>query len=135
MEFLEKFLPLLFMFVVIPAIGALTIVLVQLINKWKEQLKEKTDSELLKKYIDMLANTISSCVIATNQTYVNSLKEQGKFDAEAQKIAFQKTYDAVMAILSDEAVNYLSVFYGDLTETITVMIEQDVHYEKRFSQE
>lgn len=135
MEFLEKLLPIIFMLVVIPSLGILTTVLVQLINKWKEQLKSKIDNELLQKYIDLLANTVSACVVTTNQTYVNSLKEQGKFDLEAQKIAFQKTYDAIMAILSEEAVNYLTVFYGDLTTTITVLIEQDVNYEKRFSQE
>ena len=135
MEFLEKLLPIIFMLVVIPSLGVLTVVLVQLIEKWKEQLKSKIDNELLQKYIDLLANTVSACVVTTNQTYVNNLKEQGKFDLEAQKIAFQKTYDAIMAILSEEAVNYLTVFYGDLTTTITVLIEQDVNYEKRFSQE
>jgi hypothetical protein len=36
----------------------------------------------------MATDTITNCVIATNQTYVNSLKEQGKFDEAAQKEAF-----------------------------------------------
>jgi hypothetical protein len=36
----------------------------------------------------MLNRTITECVIATNQTYVETLKQQGKFDEEAQKIAF-----------------------------------------------
>ena len=33
--------------------------------------------------MNMLKKTISDCVIATNQTYVESLKTQGKFDANA----------------------------------------------------
>ena len=36
----------------------------------------------------MLSETITKCVVATNQTYVETLKKQGKFDKEAQKIAF-----------------------------------------------
>ena len=79
----------------------------------------------------MLADTVCSCVIATNQTYVNSLKEQGKFDAEAQKIAFQKTYDAVLSILSEEAVKYLTAFYGDLGVVITELIEENVNNQKK----
>ena len=130
MEFLEKFLPLLFMMVIIPAISVLTVFIVSFIKSKKEELKKKIDNELMAKYIDMLAETVCTCVIATNQTYVNSLKEQGKFDAEAQKIAFQKTYDAVMNILSEEAVKYLTTFYGDLETTITELIEEKVNEEK-----
>ena len=126
MEFLEQLLPMLFYLVIIPAIGALTIVIVGFIKDKKEELKEKTDNDLLKKYIDMLSDTICSCVVATNQTYVNYLKEKGEFDAEAQKEAFNRTYEAVMKILSDEAVVYLTEFYGDLQVAITEMIEENV---------
>jgi len=131
MEFLEKFLPLLFMMVIIPSISVLTVFIVSFIKSKKEELKKKIDNELLSKYIDMLADTVCSCVIATNQTYVNSLKEQGKFDAEAQKIAFQKTYDAVLSILSEEAVKYLTAFYGDLGVVITELIEENVNNQKK----
>ena len=131
MEFLKELLPIIFLLVVIPALGILTAFLVQLIQKWKEELKQKTDNELLKKYIDLLAETITSCVIATNQTYVNELKRQGKFDTEAQKIAFKKTYDAIMAILSEDAIKYLTTYYGDLTMAITQRIEENVNWENR----
>jgi hypothetical protein len=36
----------------------------------------------------MLTDTITKCVIATNQTYVETLKKEGKFDLEAQEVAF-----------------------------------------------
>jgi hypothetical protein len=49
------------------------------------------DNELADKYVQMLTDTITACVIATNQTYVEPLKKQGKFDAEAQKHAFELT--------------------------------------------
>ena len=126
MEFLNQLLPVIFMFVVIPVIGILTVFIVTFIQKKKEELQDKINNELLKKYTGMLMDTISTCVVATNQTYVNALKKQGKFDLEAQKEAFRLTYDAVMNILSEEAISYLTVFYNDLNVTITQLIEKEV---------
>lgn len=78
----------------------------------------------------LLQDTVISCVIATNQTYVDSLKEQGKFDAEAQKIAFQKTYDSVMQILTEDVVKYLNEALGDLDKYVNTMIESQVNLQK-----
>ena len=115
---------------VIPLLGVLTMYLVQYIKMKSQEIADKTDSELADKYIQMLADTITTCVIATNQTYVESLKKQGKFDAEAQKEAFNLTYNAVMAVLTDEAKHYLAAIYGDLTAYITTRIEAEVNVSK-----
>lgn len=115
---------------VIPLLGVLTMYLVQFIRKKSQEITDKTDSELADKYIRMLTDTITTCVIATNQTYVESLKKQGKFDAEAQKEAFKLTYNAVMAVLTDEAKHYLAAIYGDLTAYITTRIEAEVNVSK-----
>ena len=115
---------------VIPLLGVLTMYLVQYIKMKSQEIADKTDSELADKYIQMLADTITTCVIATNQTYVESLKKQGKFDAEAQKEAFNLTYNAVMAVLTDEAKRYLTSIYGDLTAYITTRIEAEVNVSK-----
>ena len=56
----------------------------------------KVESDTADKYISMVAQTITDCVMATNQTYVESLKKQGSFDAEAQKIADEQDLDLVM---------------------------------------
>lgn len=78
----------------------------------------------------MLNRTIQQTVIATNQTYVESLKAQGKFDAEAQKTAFQMTYDAVIKTLGNEAQQYLSEAVGDLNDYIKNAIEAQVNVNK-----
>lgn len=95
-----------------------------------KEIKDKTDSDTLDKYLDMLNNTITQCVIATTQTYVSSLKQQGKFDAEAQKIAFQKTYDNVMSILTAESKYYLQSALGDLEAYVNSKIESEVALNK-----
>lgn len=115
---------------VIPLLGVLTMYLVQFIKVKSKEITDKTDSELADKYIQMLTDTITTCVIATNQTYVESLKKQGKFDAEAQKEAFNLTYNAVMAVLTDEAKHYLVAIYGDLNAYITTRIEAEVNVSK-----
>ena len=106
-----------------PLLGVLTTFLILFINKKSQELKAQTDNELYHKYIDMLEETVVNCVIATNQTYVDSLKKQGKFDLEAQKEAFSRTYNQVMLILADDAKVYLESAVGDLNAYITNMIE------------
>ena len=110
----------------IPILGAATVYLVTLINAKKAELIRKTDSEITKKYIELLDKTITDCVIATNQTYVEALKNQGSFDLEAQKKAFELTYSAVFAILSEDAQIYLSEAINDLNAYITAKIESQV---------
>lgn len=111
---------------IIPLLGAATLYLITLIEAKKKEIKNKTKSELAKKYIEMLDDTIINCVVATNQTYVDALKKAGSFDAEAQKQAFKLTYDAVMAILTDEAQLYLNEAIKDLDAYITNKIESGV---------
>lgn len=115
---------------IIPVLGVLATFLVQYINIKKEEILIKCESELGDKYINLLAETINNCVIATNQTYVENLKAQGKFDIEAQKEAFAKTQDAVLAILSDDAKEYLENMIGDLTLYIAQQIEAQVNINK-----
>lgn len=116
--------------VVIPLLGILTAYVVKLVNAKIEDINKERDNVLEEKYLTMLGATISDCVTATTQTYVESLKKQGKFDAEAQKKAFNQTYTAVMNILSEEAKKYLTVAVGDLNLYITQKIEAEVNANK-----
>ena len=115
---------------IVPLLGVVTYFIVSYIKAKIAELKTTNSNEVLVKYLDMLSATVIECVIATNQTYVNSLKGQNAFDEAAQKVAFQKTYEAVIAILSDDAKEYLTNIYGDLTVFITNMIEAEVNRNK-----
>lgn len=120
-----------FEIVIIPILAVATVYLITLIHAKKQELLETTKSETTKKYIEMLDNTITDCVLATNQTYVNALKAQGSFDIEAQKKAFQLTYKAVMDILTVEAQEYLNEAINDLDKYITNKIESQVGIAKK----
>lgn len=129
MEWME-ILTQLFEMVLIPLIGCLTTFLIVLIKNKAAEIAAKADNENKEKYIIMLSETISKCVAATTQTYVDSLKKSGSFTAEAQKTAFQMSFDAVMAVLTDDAKEYLANIYGDLTAYITQAIEAEVKANK-----
>ena len=115
---------------IIPLLGILTTYLVMFIKNKAQQISENTHDELQAKYIMMLSDTITTCVIATNQTYVDNLKKDNAFTKEAQLEALQKTFDAVMAILTEEAQAYLSEVYGDLNAYIMAQIEATVKANK-----
>ena len=115
---------------IIPLLDIITRSLVIYISTKKDELKNKTDNELAKKYLDLLNDTIANCVIATNQTYVEALKKENAFTADAQKAAFEKTYQAVIATLCEEAQKYLPEVVGDLQTYITQKIEASVNQNK-----
>ena len=115
---------------IIPLLSVLTAFFVKWVNAKSNEIKVNIDDATLVKYIDMLNSTITDCVIATNQTYVEALKQQGKFDIEAQKTAFQMTSKAVLDILSDDAKEYLTAAVGDLNVYITKKIEAEVNLNK-----
>lgn len=111
----------------LPLLGILTRYLVAFIAMKSEEMKQKTDNEIAQKYLQMATDTITACVIATNQTYVESLKAQGKFDKEAQEVAFNKTLEAVLALMNDEVKEYITEVFGDLNTYLTTQIEAAVN--------
>lgn len=115
---------------IIPLLGILSYYLIQFITIKGEEAQSKIDNDLADKYIKMVTETVVSCVKATNQTYVDSLKATGAFDVEAQKKAFDMTKNAVLSILTAEAQEYLTEAVGDLNVYINQQIEAAVKDEK-----
>ena len=115
---------------IIPLLGVLTAYFIKFVNAKSAEIGTKVENETQKKYLEMLNSTITDCVIATTQTYVDSLKKQDAFDAEAQKVAFTMTYESVVKLLTDEATEYLNEAVGDLQLYITQKIEAEVNLNK-----
>ena len=127
----QTLIPVIFQVCLIPLLAILTKYLVAWIQVKTKELTDTKDNEMFTKYMTLLSDTVIDCVVATNQTYVNTLKEQGRFDAEAQKEAFNKTYEAVMRILTDDAKKYLGEVLGDLDLYINTLIESQVSFQKQ----
>ena len=123
-------LPQIFQLAVFPLVAALTFFAIKWLKAKELEILDKVDSDMGNKYIAMLFETIRDCVSATTQTYVDSLKKQGKFDAEAQKTAFAMTLSSVLNVLTDDSKEYLNTIYGDLNAFITTKIEAEVKAQK-----
>lgn len=111
----------------LPLIGILCTYGIFFLRKRVSEIQTEVNNETFTKYSDMLIDIIETCVITTNQTYVNVLKEQGNFGKEEQEIAFQKTYEAVKNLITVEMSEALSEIYKDLDFYITQKIEETVN--------
>lgn len=134
----SELLKMVFEVCIIPLLGILTTYLVSFLKAKKEEVltkasanKTQEEKELLAKYLDMVEKTVSDCVVATNQTYVDALKSEGRFDADAQKKALKKTLKSVTNILSEDAKDYLTNVFGDLNIYLTNLIESRVKENKK----
>lgn len=112
------------------AATALAVTLIYYIGKMIKKGQDKIDNDLVDKYLGRLDETITNVVLATTQTYVESLKNKNMFTEEAQKEAFQRTYNAVMKTLNDEAKKYIASAVGDIETYITNKIEATVKMTK-----
>lgn len=130
MNFVTDILPRIFELCIFPLLGILTAYLINFISVKNNQLKKKLNNDLFNSTLDQLNNLITRCVISTNQTYVEALKKQGKFDRNAQEEAFLATYNNVLQILSEESKTILETGLSNLTLYITQQIEAQVSENK-----
>ena len=77
-----------------------------------------------------LENIVNKAVITTNQTFVNELKKQGKFDKEAMEEAYNKTFNSIVASLSQSFFEYIDKETIDIDTLLKNMIETSVDWNK-----
>lgn len=70
---------------IISLLGVLTSVIVKWISVKQAEIQASSKNELVVKYTNLLAEIIKACVVSTNQTYVEALKAENRFDITAQK--------------------------------------------------
>lgn len=116
---------------IIPLLGALAAFVIMWIKSKTNEVKAKTDNEFVQSCISILETTVINAVIATNQTYVEALKKENAFTIEAQKEAFNKTYEAVVASLTEDTKKGIMTMTNDLTAYITELIEAQVNIQKK----
>lgn len=96
-----------------------------------EKNKTKIKNENVRVTIKQVTDMIVAAVETTTSTYVKQLKTDNLFDAEAQKEAFNKTFDAVKKQLTEDSVKIIAETYGDVDMYITNKIEQLVEELKK----
>jgi hypothetical protein len=128
---METLLKELLFAVVTAAVPVLTAALVVFIRKLGDRAEASTESETEKAYIAEATDAITAAVAATNQTYVDALKEGGEFTVDAQKEAAKKALTACLASISQSAQEFIEDAYGDLSQYLTTRIEAEVRKQKQ----
>ena len=127
---MREFLQDVFLAVVTAAVPVLTAYIAAFIRRAGDNAAANTENVKARTYITEAAEAIAAAVAATNQTYVDSLKNAGKFDWAAQKEAAQKALEACLASISLAAQSFIEAAYGDIREYLTTRIEAEVRRQK-----
>jgi hypothetical protein len=130
---MKEILTTLVQVVVIPAIPVLVTYLVKYLKAKAEQTTTRINNELIRTYLQEATDAVLQAVTYTAQTYVDTLKKQGKFDKEAQQTAFNTAKDIALKLLTDEAKQMIEDLYGDLMLWLETKIEQTVKEQKTFA--
>lgn len=97
----------------------LTVCLPFLIGTACQYIRQRYRGTLHQEAVDAVLDAVQN----TNQTYVDTLKDMGKFDAEAQEIARQKTVALAIETMSNAAVKYLNKLCGSAEEFVLAKLE------------
>lgn len=116
--------------VILAAVPVLTTVLIKYFMTKVGEVKSKIENEKAAAYLGEIALAVSNAVAATNQTYVDALKDRNMFTEDAQRTALKLALDAAKNSLSAAAMRYLEQTYADVQLYLTGMIEAQVRAQK-----
>lgn len=129
MDFNEV-LTVIFKVVIIPVLPVAVAYLVAYLRAKKEELTNSMNNQVVASVLSEAGDAVLQAVEYVSQTYVDSLKAQGKFDVEAQKEAFEKAKEAAVTILTQESLELLASITGDVETWLNTKIEQTVREKK-----
>ena len=113
------------------AVPVITTFVCRYLQSLYEKNKDKIKNEKVQIVLSQVADMITSAVETTTSTYVKELKANDLFNAEAQKEAFNRTYEAVTKQLTDDTKKIIIETYGDIETYIINQIEQKVEQLKK----
>lgn len=106
--------------IIVPLISFLGVKLTQFLNT---KIRDEKAASFLSQASDIVLNAVRSVF----QTYVESLKNSGSFNDDAQKIAFGLAKNIVLKQMSEELKTFIISNYGDLEEWIRNKIEASIN--------
>ena len=127
MEFVQELL----FAIIAAAVPVATTFLCKWLVSLSEANKVKIKNEKAQATIGLVTDMIVAAVETTTSTYVKNLKAQELFDANAQKEAFNMTFEAVKKQLTEDSKKIIAETYGDVEAYLTNKIEQFVEQLKK----
>ncbi len=127
MEFLQNIL----MAIISAAVPVCTAYLCAWLKSLYDNNKTRIKNEKAQFVLGQVTDIIAAAVETTTCTYVKQLKADNLFDKDAQKEAFQKTYEAVKKQLTQDATEIIVENFGDMETYLTNQIERFVEELKK----
>lgn len=127
---MQEFITALLTAVITAAVPVITVYAVNALKRAGANAEADTEDIKVKGYINEITTAVADAVSATSQTYVDALKQAGKFTAEAQKEAAKKALNTCIASLTPAATKFIESAYGDLKEYLSNKIEAEVRKQK-----
>jgi predicted PurR-regulated permease PerM len=109
--------------VIVPVLAAVVPMVVAAINVYAKKLKNEITDQRLHKYVDIAEDAVETAVVSVYQTFVNTLKTQGDWNAETQKVAFDAAKNKALAIMGVTTKAVLEEVYDDFDAWIENKIE------------
>ena len=108
-------------------VGILALVITGVIlPKVRGLIIAKTNKVETENAVNEIFMQVDTAVDYVEQTMVNQLKKDGKWNSETQKEALNKAIDVVLANLSQTTLNYLQKNCKDIVKTIANYIESNI---------
>lgn len=89
-------------------------------------LNTKVKDENAKMQLTVATNIVKNAVLTVFQTYVDSLKASGTFNAQAQSTALLKAKEIALSQMTAEVKEYIIINYGDIETWLTTQIESTI---------
>ena len=94
-------------------------------------LNSKIKDKKLVQYMTAITEIVMSSVQTVSQTFVDTLKKNGKFDEQAQNEAKERALTIIKSQLTPELTNYITENFGDITNYLTTQIEATIYNLKK----
>ena len=90
-------------------------------------LNSKIKDEKMRKHSETVIQIVHNAVQAVFQTFVEALKNDGKFTAEEQQAAKTKCLDIINGQLTTELKDYITENFGDIQAYLSTQVEAIIY--------
>lgn len=97
----------------------------------KAKVAQQIENDKIESVMLKVLGIVENAVESTNQTFVSELKKNGgRLTEKTKKEAYEKTYDTVKALLTNDVIDLIVEEYGDLDVYLDTLIEKVVANKK-----
>lgn len=127
---MKEFLLTLLQSILIAAVPTISAFICKFLWAKAKEAMQRIQNEDAKRLMQEAMDAVDAAVVSTTQTYVDTLKKNGQFSLANQQEAFQMSYNTAVAIMTQEAKDFITNAYGALDDWLKTQIEASVKRNK-----